>query len=73
MRKCVVSCRIYLMYDKLTETQLSRRNFQLNKTNGSASTAQTSLTGTPGRQAAQTWTPPPTTTFGKFQELKLIT
>jgi len=49
------------MYSKLTE----RTILQLNKRNGSTSTAQTSLTRTPGRQTAQSRTNS-TTTVGSY-------
>ena len=54
LHKYVASCCIYLMYAKLTETQVLRTNFA---TEQKASTVHTLLTRTPACQTTQTWTP----------------
>ena len=74
LSQCVVSCYIYLMYVKLTETQQERIS-QLNKTNGSASTAQISLTRTlAAKQPRHSKSPRPPRVgshmLEKFRELK---
>ena len=51
LHKYVASCCIYLMYAKLTETQVLRTNFA---TEQKASTVHTLLTRTPACQTTQT-------------------